>query len=105
MNDHDAGYRVFVRTIVGLTGTVCVLGSMMHALGASMFGASIFELNNRLQLSFWLLLFAATYCIGAFVCGRFTWLLGNPITIKSLFIVALVIGMFLAFLSPLIRNL
>ena len=105
MNDHDAGYRVFVRTIVGLTGTVCALAAMMHAFGASMFGGSIFDLSNRLQLSFWLLLFAAIYCVGAFICGRFAWLLGNPITIQSLFIVTLVIGMVLAFLSPLIHNL
>jgi len=105
MNDHDAGYRVFVRTIVGLTGTVCALAAMMHAFGASMFGGAIFDLSNRQQLSFWLLLFATIYCIGAFIFGRFTWLLGNPITIQSLFVVTLVIGMIFAFLSPLIHNL
>ena len=105
MNDHDAGYRVFVRTIVGLTGTVCALAAMMHAFGASMFGGAIFDLSNRQQLSCWLLVFAATYCVGAFVFGRFTWLLGDPITIQSLFVVALVIGIILAFLSPLIHKL
>ena len=104
MNDHDAGYRVFVRTVVGMAGLICILAAMTYLFGVSIFGGSLSDLSNRQQLAFWLLVFGAIYCAGAFFSGRFTWIFGEPITVQRLFIVTLTIALALAFLLPLLHN-
>ena len=105
MNDIEAGYKVFVRTIAGLVFTLCFLIASTFAVTAAIAGGSIAAtFGHGEQLAFWCLTLVSCYSLGAIICGRFLWLLGNRPSIFRLLFVVLIASIILALLSPLIQT-
>ncbi|MEM7455588.1 MAG: hypothetical protein AAF456_14640 [Planctomycetota bacterium] len=102
MNDHDAGYKVFVRTVAGLTTLFLAVILLRMVFITAVVGAKISELPELLQLGFRLSTLGVLYCAGAILNGRFLWMLNRPVTIRRLFVITLLIAIIFAWLSPLI---